>query len=404
MSAKTTILVVDDNRSAADGLGMVLERHGYAVEVRYSGEAAIARLQEGGIDVVVTDLRMEPVDGLAVLDCARALPIPAEVLVLTGYGTVDDAVRAMRRGARDFLTKPVTADQVVEQLRQLQGAGLHIRVQDGVSAAARELARQIEVVAAADATVLLSGEPGSGRNQVARQVHEQSPAGGRPLAVIPHPSHLARVDLAAVGGLYFPNVDLLDPRDQVQLVQALDSMDPDTAPRVIASAHAEWGEQAALDPSVQELYYRLAVLEVVVPPLRERPDDIEPLLTGWLAARAQDRGVDPPAPNGEQLKALRLHAWPGNLRELAAVVERALVFGNAAFDIQVHMKSMPGERLPELIEGFSLQQYLEEVERTLLVRAIDQTGMDRTHMSRILGVERNTLRYKLNKYGLLDRS
>jgi DNA-binding NtrC family response regulator len=397
---KPTVLVVDDNRSAADALAMVLNRHGYTVSACYDGLAAKARLDAGGVDVVLTDMKMEPVDGLEVLAHARALPAPPEVVVLTGYGTVDAAVKAMHLGARDFMTKPVSPSQVLEQLEQLQGRGQVFAVQGGDSSAAKVLQEQVDAVSRVSSTVLFMGEPGSGRHELARQVHEVA-GGGGPFHIVSHPSRWGNhiVD----GTVFLPNVDLLSAEDHLALTQLIDSLPPD-GPRVLASATPNWGERASSEGAGLQIYYRLAVLVVSVPPLRERPDDLPALLDGWLAARAATLGRPKPSPTARQLKALRLHSWPGNLRELAAVAERAVVFGSSSFDVQIQTSAAAADGIPDLVEGFSLQQHLEEVERTLLIRSIDQTNGDRSQMSKLLGVERNTLRYKLNKYGLLDRA
>jgi len=401
-----SILVVDDNRSAADGLAMVLRRHGYTAEATYDGHAAIERLDRGGVDVVLTDMKMEPVDGLEVLAHARSLPSAPDVVVMTGYGTVDAAVQAMHLGARDFLTKPVAPAQILEQLQQLQGAGVSIRVQDGESSAAARLREQVHAVTQVSSTVLLVGEPGCGRAQLARQIHAESDRSDEAYVVVAHPSRTSAEALAGAGLLFLPNVDQLDPADQVQLTQLLDQIAEGTEnpPRLVASSGDRWAETATGEARSLQLYYRLAVLVVTVPPLRERPDDIPMLFDSWLSQRAEALGREVAAPTPAQTRALTLHGWPGNLRELAAVAERAVVFGPSAFEIEVRPSAQPTAGLPDLVEGFSLQSHLEEVERTLLVRAIDQSDGDRTTMSRILGVERNTLRYKLNKYGLLDRT
>jgi len=394
---KPTVLVVDDNRSAADALTMVLNRHGYTASACYDGVQAKVRLDGGGIDVVLTDMKMEPVDGLEVLAHARGLTVPPEVVVLTGYGTVDAAVKAMHLGARDFMTKPVSPSQVIEQLEQLQGRGEVFAIQDGDSSAATALRDQVEAVSRVRSTVLLIGEPGSGRHELARQLHANGP-----YQVLSHPSRFAGV-LDGGGTLFLPNVDLLSADDCIAVTQLIDSVGDD-GPRVVASASPGWGERTSGDSAGMQLYYRLAVLIVTVPPLRERPDDLPVLLDGWLSRRATTLGRPKPEPTAQQLKALRLHSWPGNLRELSAVAERAVVFGAGAFDVPLQTSAAVADGIPDLVEGFSLQQHLEEVERTLLIRAIDQTSGDRGKMSKVLGVERNTLRYKLNKYGLLDRA
>lgn len=397
-----SILVVDDNRTAADGLATILKRHGHAAQAVYGGSEARTALDGEPYDVVLTDLKMEPVDGLEVLAHARGLSAPPQVIVMTGYGTVDTAVKAMHLGARDFLTKPVAPSEILEKLDQLHGGGVSIRVQDGDSSAAQALREQLRGVSGVDSTVLLLGEAGSGRAQLARQLHADGTPDA-PLYVLAHPSRAEPARLETASTVFLPNVDLLDPTEQVQLVQLIDALPPD-GPRLVASAAEDWPRTAQADPRSQQLYFHLAVLLVQVPPLRLRPDDIAGLLGAWIAARASALGREAPTPTAEHIRTLSLHAWPGNLRELAAVAERAVVFGPSAFDIQARPAAQPTSSLPDLVDGFSLQGHLEQVERTLLIRAIDQSGGDRSNMSRILGVERNTLRYKLNKYGLLDRT
>jgi DNA-binding NtrC family response regulator len=157
--------------------------------------------------------------------------------------------------------------------------------------------------------------------------------------------------------------------------------------------------QGAIRP---ELYFRLAVLTIKVPPLRERPKDIEILLQHFLQEFAGTFGRPPPAPTPDQIERLRAHAWPGNVRELVNLAERAVVVGPEAYGIQVKTVPTGTSSIPKLTEGFNLPKHLEDIERMLLVRAIEQTGGDRPEMGRLLGLERNTLRYKLNKYSLLD--
>ncbi len=393
---KPTVLIVDDNRSSADALVRVLTRRGYGAEARYGGADALQRLEAGGIDVVLTDLRMAPVDGFAVIAGARALPRPPEVLVFTGYGTVDGAVRALRMGARDFLTKPVTPDQLVDRLEALTGAGAALPVQIGPSATARQLAGQIAAVAVSDAPALLLGEPGSGRQQAAVQIHHLGPRSGEPFRVLPRPEALTTLESGAV---YLPAVDQLDEAATRALIRALDALTG--GPRVIAGAASGWRSSIDDDPTARELYYRLAVLPVHLPPLRARPEDLPALLAAILEDRARAIGRDAPTPTPAQLDRLRRHPWPGNLRELAAVAERALIFGPGAFDLPSTPNATSPSDPPSLGEGFSLSQHLEAQERTLLLLAGKQAGWDRGEMCRLLGVERNTLRYKLNKYKLL---
>ena len=369
-----SVLVVDDNRSAADALAAVLRREGHRAEAVYSGEQAVQRLDVGGIEVVLTDLKMDGLDGLGVLAHARAMERPPEVLVLTGFGSVGDAVEAMRLGARDFLTKPVSPSAILEALAGLGDRDLPVEAGD--SAAAVALREALSAVQGVRSTVLLVGEPGSGRRRVALGL------AGPELQVLTRPS-------AGVQGepdtLVVPDVDRLSADEQVALARLLDGLVD--GPRVLATASPGWRGS--------ELYFRLAVLVVKVPSLRERLDDLPPLVEAMVADRERALGRTARRPTEADLLLLRRHAWPGNLRELEAVVERAVVFGSWALDV------LPVADEIELGEGFSLSAHLEAVERGILVQALERTGGDRTEAGRLLGLERNTLRYKLKKYGLL---
>ncbi len=383
------VLVADDNRSAADALARVLERRGYGAEAVYGGAEACERLDRGGVDVVVTDLRMVPVDGMAVLRHARGLPAPPEVLVITGYGTVEGAVQAMRIGALDFLTKPVSPEQLLSRLEALRRGEDDVSVATGSSPAAATLRAQLAAAAAVRSTVLLSGEPGSGRRRLATELHRRG--GGGELAILSHPGRADPGALSGAASIYLPGVDHLDTPAQRALLRLLDALD---GPRIIAAAEPGWGGDSAL-------YYRLCVLEIPVPALRDRAGDIPALTDALLAQRAAALGRSPSPPSPEQRARLARYRWPGNLRELAAVVERALVFGPGAWERPAAAPSP--DTAPILERGFSLARHLEAIERAILIRAADQAGGDRSEMARLLGLERNTLRYKLNKYGLLDR-
>ncbi len=386
----TTVLIVDDNRSAADALALVLRRSGYRAESLYDGAAALERLAAGGIDVVLTDLKMEPVDGMSVLRGARELSPPPEVLVFTGYGSVATAVEAMHLGARDFLTKPVTPTQLLERLQALADPSA-----EAASEWSGRLGRQLELLAGVSSTVLLRGEPGSGRGSAAARIHARSARGERPLVSIAHPSRIDADTLAAAGTAYVPQVDRLPPEEAATLGRVLDALPrpEEGGPRVVASALPTWSAHAG-----GPLYYQLAVLVLDIPPLRERVEDLPALFERILAERSQALGRTAPRPTPAQLERLQAHHWPGNLREAAAVCERATVFGGEAFDLA----DQPGRTPADLEQGFSLSRYLEDEERRLLEQAIRQTGGNRTAMSRLLGVERNTLRYKLNKHDLLE--
>ena len=386
------ILVVDDNRSAAQALAKILNRQGHGAQAYFDGASACERLSEGDVEWVFSDLKMEPMDGLELLRFARGLEQPPQVVLMTGFGSVDIAVTAMQEGARDFLTKPVSPSTVLELLQPPEQTEYSQPVLLGEAPATQALRAQVKALAGVDSTVLVIGEPGSGRAALARSLHDQ----GR-IVTLTHPERVPK-DLSGVGTLLLPSVDLLSPQAQQGLNQILDALAPSGGPRVLASAEEDWSQKAARAPASQQLYYRLAVLVLRVPPLRQRMQDLPTLVSALAQARAQQLGRSTPVASVGELQALAQHDWPGNLRELQAVVERAVVFGSFQSPAQA-----PGSQSMTLGEGFSLAQHLEDTERAVLLQGINQAKGDRQILGELLGVERNTLRYKLKKFGLLDR-
>ena len=402
---RLSILVVDDNRSSADALARLLRKQGDEVEAVYDGETAIERIRLHPPDLVLTDLKMEPVDGMAVLQVARAVRPPVETIVFTAYGAVDVAVRAMHLGARDFLTKPVTVEQVSARLEQLRGehappgaaddAG--VRDQDFVAHAesSRTLLATLERAAAVPSAVWIEGEIGSGRVFCARSLHDLSPRRSEPFVV----RNLNRDDPWPTSGtVLLPNVDDLPEDMQRELHRQLQHA-PENV-RLVATARPDGRRRVAEGELRPELYYQLAVVVIPVPPLRRRVEDIAPLFRKGLRTYAERYGREVPELGARFRDQLHRHYWPGNIRELLNLAERTIVMGDDGFNLEV--VEDPGAGLPKLEPGFSLADYLEGVERRILMEALRRTMGDRAAAGKLLGVERNTLRYKLNKYGLLD--
>ena len=398
-----SILVVDDNKTAATATATLLKREGHQVEALFDGQAAIDQLAFRRYDLVLTDLRMEPVDGLSVVRAARAADPPVDVMVFTAFGSVEVAVEAMRLGAVDFLTKPVTAEQILQRVRQLRPAPSSDLQLVGASEAARLIRERARAISQVRSTVLIIGEPGTGRRHLARWLHAHGLESGRPLLTARPGQHIEEERLVEAGTLLIPGVDDWSQEAQAGLLRMLEPLEVGVPPRIIATASPDIEVKAAQAQMPPELYFRLAVLVVRLLPLRRRPDDIPALLEHFLDRHAKVFGQVASPPSPAQLAQLMSHAWPGNIRELANLAERAVVLGSEAFDMDI----TPAEAdaaLPTLARGFNLQAHLEEIERLLLVRAIEQTAGDRPAMSKLLGLERNTLRYKLNKYDLLERT
>jgi len=403
MSPSLNILVVDDNRSAADALARLLRKQGDQVDTVYDGRTAIEQIgRRDDLDVVLTDLKMAQVDGMQVLRAARSKSTPIETIVFTAFGAVDIAVTAMRLGARDFLTKPVTVEQVNSRLDELRGTeeAVTVPLLDFVARAesSRDLVQKLERAAGVPSSVWIQGEIGSGREFAARTLHHFGRDRGRAFHIRrnfrntnPWPNS---------GTVLLPNIDSLSDDLQETLYRSLDSVPPDV--RLIATSRGDGRELVSSGNLRAELYYGLAVVVIDIPPLRHRREDVIPLFEQGLAAYAARYQLETPTVKPDFTRRLQNHSWPGNVRELHNLAERTVVMGadQSANDSAYLAPARDG--LPELKPGFSLSKWLEAMERQVLVEALRKCGGDRNAAGRLLGVERNTLRYKLNKYGLLD--
>jgi DNA-binding NtrC family response regulator len=394
------ILVVDDNRSAADALARVLSKKGHELSTAYDGASAIASLTDEPPDVVLTDLKMEPIDGMAVLRAARACRPPLEVVVFTAYGAVDIAVEAMRLGARDFLTKPVTVEQVELRLRQIQPESIEVQESPPTPAFIAEspssklLLASLSRAAKVPSPVLLQGEIGSGRGFAALTIHSEMEV-DEPFEIW---DVARRTNWPTRGTVMLPNIDDLPDDLQRKLARELHHIPPDV--RIIASSGPSGQQLVAEEKLRPELYYSVAVMVIDIPPLRERKQDIIPLLRVGLNHFSAEFNRPKPEISKESELHLLQHSWPGNVRELLNLCERAVVIGRNAFDINSRPSSTQLDS-PKVEPGFCLSTYLEGVEKKILTDTLKQTGGDRNEVCRLLRVERNTLRYKLKKYGLL---
>jgi DNA-binding NtrC family response regulator len=394
------ILVVDDNRSAADGITRVLRRAGDDVTTCYDGSTAIDALRVSNFDAVLTDLRMEPVDGMEVLRASQDLPAPPEVIVFTAYGEVETAVEAMRLGARDFLTKPVTIEQVQARLDSLrrpagsQDVALAEAPFIARSAASRRLLDTLKQIADVHSPVWMEGEVGSGRGHAALTLHRI----GRPNQPFTVFRPFGDLVWPEQGTVVLHHVDHWPTEKQAWLVSALEPPNPHV--RVISITEPGASKRVTDGTLRRDLFYSLSVLSVAIPPLRERPDDVMPLVEHARQTLAARHDRTPPPLTTEQRQRLETYSWPGNVRELFNLVERAVVTGE--WTIRGGAPTAPIVGLPSFEDGFSLSDHMESIERAILVEALRLSDGDRTQAGRILGVERNTLRYKLNKYGLLD--
>lgn len=394
------VLVVDDNRSAADGLAMVLEKLGDNVTAAYGGREAIQHIQTHRPDVVLTDLRMEPVDGMAVLRAARELRPPVECIVLTAYGAVETAVHAIKLGARDFLTKPVAVEQVRARLDALRAPEQHEDHQPpdtfiAHAASSQALLQSLQQAASVPVRVWIEGEIGSGRVHSARTLHELQEDVSSLTILDP-----ARLDeWPDSGTVILPSVDDLPDDLQSNLKRRL-ALVPEGV-RIISTASPESALRVSNGELRADLYYDLAVVTIAVPSLSARREDVIPIFHEALKTLARRYSRPEPELTKEFKQSLQSYRWPGNVRELLNMAERMVVLGFGEIPATLPERGESG--LPNLEDGFNLAKYMEDTERRVLVAALRQCQGDRNAVGRLLEVERNTLRYKLNKFGLLDK-
>jgi two-component system response regulator PilR (NtrC family) len=452
------VLVVDDDAGQRAMLEALFASGPYATTIAAGFREGLERLRQApeAFDVVVTDLVMPDGSGLDLLREARAMSVPPEVLVMTAYSSVDGALEAMRAGAYDFLTKPVRTaelralvERAVDKRRlRIENRRLHASVQRresaslvGRSAAMEQLRELIARVGQTKANVLITGESGSGKEAVARAIHKLSPRAGAPFVVvhcgaIPEPlleselfghdkgaftGAVARtkglVREAAGGTIFFDEVGELPLAMQVKLLRVLQEKkvravgganEEEVDVRVLAATNRPVEEDVKAGRLRQDLYYRLNVLRVEVPPLRARRDDVAPLALHFMdrASREQGRDVRSIAPDAQ--RALDRYEYPGNIRELENVIERAVALGTGPViglgDLPVEVAgaaALPAASFASLPEGgLALDEVLNELERRLLLQALDRSRGNRTEAAKLLHVTFRSLRYRLKKHGL----
>jgi two-component system response regulator AtoC len=454
MSERTggNVLVVDDDRAVGTVLMGLLRQAGYEASYVDSAEEALARVSSRPVDVVITDLRMPSMDGMELLEklAERAPDVP--VIMLTAHGSVQTAVEAMKKGASDFLLKPFDRDEVLFTVGKAIRASTHASAHPpgpppttktpslGVSAAMKEVSDLIARAARTTSTVLIRGESGSGKEVAARAIHASSARGGGPFV----PVHCAalpenlleselfgyekgaftgathrkpgRVELAQGGTLFLDEIGDVAPSVQVKLLRLLqekeyqrlggiEALEADV--RFLAATHRDLDEMVESGEFREDLYYRLNVIPIWIPPLRERRADIAPLVKRFCREHAEQNGQAELRIDDDAIEALAAEEWPGNVRELSNFVERLVVFaegdriGKADIDRELARQPRARSRIasaPPAVSGGAaetLGERREEAERVAILDALDRAGGNRTKAARLLGISRRTLYNKL---------
>jgi DNA-binding NtrC family response regulator len=439
------VLVVDDDDGVRYTLRGMFEDAGLDVEEAADGEAGLERLKRGGVDLVVSDLRIPRMDGLELLRQSRSLvPVP-KVILVTAHGSERHAVEAMKLGALDYFRKPFVVDEVLAVVRRavglvrleaenerLQGEVNLLKSMVFASQAMSRLALLIQRVAPRDVTVLLTGESGTGKERVTEALVRASSRAEKPFvrfncaALTPE---LAEAELfghtrgaftgavrarnglfreADGGTLFLDEIGELDAATQAKLLRVLQEgevrpVGEDRAyridVRIVAATHRDLAQRVASGLFREDLYYRLKVVHLHVPPLRQRPEDIPVLARHFLGRFAERFGTAPVAVTPELLARLSAHPWPGNVRELENALESAVALSlDGTLDLSLLPGGTPGGAEPAVRAG--LKERVGAYERGLIVAALEGAKGNRSEAARLLDISRATLHDKLRKYGL----
>jgi two-component system response regulator AtoC len=447
------LLVIDDEAGLRHTLSLLLREEGYAVHTAEDGEAGLRLALAEAPELVLCDVRMPRMGGLEFLERYQEAGGTALVVMMSAYGTLDDALTAMRRGAYDYISKPFNADEVVltlrkaeerEQLRR-EVARLRREVGEvtgfeevvGVSSEMREVLALAARVAPFPSTVLLTGESGSGKEAVARAVHRASPRGTRAFVAVncgAIPENLLESELfghekgaftgadrareglfeeADGGTLFLDEVGELALPLQVKLLRVLQERtirrvggtgERRVDVRVLAATARDLVDEVREGRFREDLFYRINVVQVHVPPLRARPEDIPPLAEHFLQRHGPRLGVRAERLPHDLVPVLAAYPWPGNVRELENVMERALVLSGGA----VRMEHLPphvrsGRHPFEVADAegdLSVKRRLPALERSLIARALERCGGNRTRAAELLDLSVRALSYKIRDYGL----
>ncbi len=449
------LLIVDDEAALREAIAERLGDHGFIVEQAASGEEALERLAAFAFDILITDLRLPGIDGRQVLDAAVERYPELIAIVITGFGTVKDAVEAIKQGASDFITKPFQFDALMHVLRsameqrRLKSENAYLRSQleeryrfEGIigrSQPMRDLFQLLETVAATSSTVLITGETGTGKELAARALHHNSPRRNNRFvalncSAIPETlleaelfghvrgaftgavgNRQGRLEQAHKGTLFLDEVGTMSPALQAKLLRVLqerefervgDSHTVKIDVRVIAATHSDLMKMVAEGSFREDLFYRLNVIPVQLPPLRDRREDIPLLVQHFLDRLALDSGRGPVTVSQEAIRRLMAYPWPGNVRQLENAVERALAFskGRAQLDVadlapevqnQAAATDLSQVWFPD--EGIDFSRYVEAVELSLIRRSLERTRGNKRQAAKLLNLKRTTLIEKLKR-------
>ncbi len=451
------IFIVEDNNTMRLGISESLRREGYSVSDFESGPDALAQFKKNPAHIVITDLKMEPINGIELLKSIKSLSPETEVLLISAFGTVDTAVEAMQEGAVDFLTKPFSPDElririkkIVEKINQKETIELLTAekqiLQDqydyqyeeiiGNSQVMKKLFSLINRIANQESTILIEGESGTGKELVARAIHKKSNRANKPFIKINCgalnenllESELfghekgsftgairqkrGRFELANNGTLFLDEIGDISQNMQVKLLRAIQEKEFERVGgentikvdvRIISATNRNLTQLVSEGQFREDLFYRLSVIPIKLPALRERKEDIPLLVSYFMNKLLQSKPSLKRYISDEGLNLFKEYSWPGNIRELENVIERLIVISpDQEIKLQLIAQQLGKDsNYPQHRAHTNLDEALFKFEKNLIVNALEEAGGVKNQAAKILGIRTSTLYYKMEKYGLL---
>jgi DNA-binding NtrC family response regulator len=455
---KFKILVIDDEKNIRDIFSLLLEEKGYLVETAETGEGGLSKARKFSPDTILLDMNLPDLSGIEVLSRIKKFLPQAEVIIITAFGTVKSAVEATKLGAYDYLEKPVDNEELLLLIsRALQVKRLLREVEElkselseryrfsniiGTSSKMNSIFQMMGKIARVDGTVLITGESGTGKELVARAIHFNGPRKDGPFVVVncgAIPKDLieseffghtkgaftdaktektGKVELAHKGTIFLDEVGELSPEAQVKLLRALGEKEiakvggTKTIPidvRVIAATNKDLEGEMRKGSFREDLYWRLAVLSVHLPPLRERKSDISLLCEHLIEKYNEEIGKEARGVSEQALEHLMNYSWPGNIRELESVIYEAMVLSERPLieehDLPLRIRGTSSEKEDIFFEAGkplskAIQAVTEKVEKRLIEKALEESGGNRTKAAQKLGISRKTLFNKMLHYNI----
>ena len=451
------ILVIDDEENMRHMLTVLLEKEGYQVEGAANGEEGLELALENLYDIILCDLRMPVMDGMAFLERFQDTQLESTVIVMSAYGTLDIAIEAMKNGAYDYVSKPFKSDEILLTFRkarererlQKENRLLQQSMRErhsfaqmiGRSSAMQDIFSTIEKVADYKTTVLITGESGTGKELIARAIHYNSSRADKPLVTVncgAIPEALLESELfghkkgaftdaikdkrglfheAHRGSIFLDEIGELPRQLQVKLLRVLqeeevkrvgETQSTKIDIRVMAATTKDLPKEVEAGNFRDDLYYRINVLNIALPPLRERSEDVPLLIRHFMDETGKRLGLEVDGLNPAAGRILQRYSWPGNVRELENVIERAIVMSNGGTiqieDLPPNLQQSPTSEILVDDENLSIKKASRRLEKALIRRALDKTGGNRTQASRILEISHPALLYKMKAYGLATSS